>query len=103
MDKAAIKTRIKDYSVMFVDDEQIVTEIMKNILPFLFKEVHYATNIDCRCFDFAKKAKPIINNTIVAGPGTADANCTHSYRHVPGSCLNARATQSESDSRLNCA
>lgn len=44
MNKAAIKEKIKDYSVMFVDDEQVVTEIMKNILPHLFKEVHYATN-----------------------------------------------------------
>lgn len=44
MDKALIKEKIKNHSVMFVDDEEVITEIMKNILPRLFKEVHYATN-----------------------------------------------------------
>lgn len=44
MDKASIKTKIKKLTVLFVDDEQVVIEIMKNILPMLFKDTYYALN-----------------------------------------------------------
>ena len=44
MDKVKIKETIKNRTVLFVDDEKVVTEIMKNILPFLFKETYYANN-----------------------------------------------------------
>lgn len=44
MQKIQIKEKIKNSTVLFVDDEELVTEIMKNILPYLFKEVYYATN-----------------------------------------------------------
>jgi len=42
MDKTLIKNKIKDLSVLFVDDETIVLDIVKEFLPMLFKNAYYA-------------------------------------------------------------
>ena len=42
MNKEVIKTKLKELSVLFVDDEKIVIDIMKEILPMLFKKTYYA-------------------------------------------------------------
>ena len=44
MEKALIKDKLRDLSVLFIDDEQVVTDIMKDILPMLFKETYFALN-----------------------------------------------------------
>lgn len=44
MDRIQIKETIKDLSVLFVDDEEIVIDIMRDILPMLFKNSYYAKN-----------------------------------------------------------
>ncbi|MEA3499312.1 MAG: response regulator [Campylobacterota bacterium] len=44
MDKNDIKAKLKNLSVLFVDDEEYVVEIMKDILPELFKESYFAKN-----------------------------------------------------------
>ena len=44
MTKKEINSIIKDWNVLFVDDEKFVVETMKEILPILFKESYYATN-----------------------------------------------------------
>lgn len=42
MERSEIKNSIKDLSVLFVDDEEIVIDIMQDILPMLFKNSYYA-------------------------------------------------------------
>lgn len=42
MDKALIKNKIKELTVLFIDDEPVVINIMKDILPMLFKKTFYA-------------------------------------------------------------
>ena len=42
MERNEIKDNIKNLSVLFVDDEEIVIEIMQDILPMLFKNSYYA-------------------------------------------------------------
>jgi len=42
MERSEIKETIKDLSVLFVDDEEIVIDIMQDILPMLFKNSYYA-------------------------------------------------------------
>ena len=42
--KQDIKNIIKDWSVLFVDDDEFVLETMKDLLPYLFKESHFASN-----------------------------------------------------------
>jgi len=44
MTKNEIKLKLKDLTVMFVDDEEFVVETMKDILPMLFKESYFASN-----------------------------------------------------------
>jgi len=44
MNKVEIKEKIKDMSVLFIDDEVVVIDIMKEILPMLFKDAYYATD-----------------------------------------------------------
>ena len=44
MQRELIKNKLKELSVLFVDDEKIVIDIMKEILPMLFKETYYATD-----------------------------------------------------------
>lgn len=44
MNHTQIKETIKNLSVLFVDDEEIVIDIMKDILPMLFKNSYYAKN-----------------------------------------------------------
>ena len=42
MDINQIKSSLKNLSVLFVDDEEIVIDIMQDILPMLFKDSYYA-------------------------------------------------------------
>ena len=42
MNRVLVKDKIKDLSVLFIDDEKVVIDIMKEILPMLFKEAYYA-------------------------------------------------------------
>lgn len=42
MDKVIIKNKIKSLSVLFIDDEKVVIDVMKEILPMLFKETYFA-------------------------------------------------------------
>lgn len=42
MERSEVKKTIKDLSVLFVDDEEIVIDIMQDILPILFKHSYYA-------------------------------------------------------------
>jgi len=42
MNKEIIKKKLKKLSVLFVDDETLVTETMKDILPMFFNEAYYA-------------------------------------------------------------
>lgn len=44
MERDEIKETIKNLSVLFVDDEEIVIDIMQDILPMLFKNSFYAKN-----------------------------------------------------------
>ena len=44
MTKKEINSIIKNWNVLFVDDEEFVVETMKEILPILFKESYFATN-----------------------------------------------------------
>lgn len=44
MTKDEIKLKLKNLTVMFVDDEEFVVETMKDILPMLFKESYFANN-----------------------------------------------------------
>ncbi|MCK5111309.1 MAG: response regulator [Arcobacteraceae bacterium] len=44
MTKEEIKSIIKNWNVLFVDDEEFVVETMKEILPILFKDSYYAVN-----------------------------------------------------------
>lgn len=67
MDKVKIKEIIKDRTVLFVDDEKVVTEIMKNILPFLFKEAYYASNGEVG-IELYKKNQPDLIITDISMP-----------------------------------
>ena len=44
MTKYDIKLKLKELSVLLVDDEEFVVETMKDILPILFKESYFAQN-----------------------------------------------------------
>lgn len=44
MNKEIIKKKLKKLSVLFVDDEKLVTDTMKDILPMLFDKTYYATD-----------------------------------------------------------
>ena len=44
MERAQIIEAIKDLSVLFVDDEEVVIDIMQDILPMLFKNSYFAKN-----------------------------------------------------------
>lgn len=44
MDKALIRDEIRNLTVLFIDDEKVVIDIMKDILPMLFKDTYYATD-----------------------------------------------------------
>ena len=44
MERNKIKETIKELSVLFVDDEEVVIDIMQDILPMLFKNSFYAKN-----------------------------------------------------------
>jgi len=44
MTKENIKLIIKNWNVLFVDDDEFVVETMKEILPMLFKESYFALN-----------------------------------------------------------
>ncbi|MEA3553873.1 MAG: response regulator [Campylobacterota bacterium] len=44
MTKNGIKLKLKDLTVMFVDDEEFVVETMQEILPMLFKNSYFANN-----------------------------------------------------------
>lgn len=44
MNHIQIRETIKKLSVLFVDDEEIVIDIMQDILPILFKNAYYAKN-----------------------------------------------------------
>lgn len=44
MDRKEIKQIVKDFNILFIDDEEYVVETMKEILPLLFKNVYFATN-----------------------------------------------------------
>ena len=44
MTKDDIKLKLKDMSVLFVDDEEFVVETMQEILPMLFKDSFFASN-----------------------------------------------------------
>jgi YesN/AraC family two-component response regulator len=42
MNKALVKEKLKKLSVLFVDDEKLVTDTMKDILPMIFDKTYYA-------------------------------------------------------------
>ena len=42
MNKELLKEKLKTLSVLFVDDERLVIDTMKDILPMLFKETYFA-------------------------------------------------------------
>ena len=42
MTKNEIKLKLKDLTVLFVDDEEFVVETMQDILPMLFKKSYFA-------------------------------------------------------------
>lgn len=44
MTKEEIKEHIKALNVLFVDDEEFVVEILKDILPLMFYQAHFASN-----------------------------------------------------------
>ncbi len=44
MTKELLKKSLKELSVLFVDDEKLVTETMKDILPMIFDKTYYATD-----------------------------------------------------------
>ena len=44
MTKTEIRDIIKEWNILFVDDEEFVVESMKEILPILFKKAYFAIN-----------------------------------------------------------
>ncbi len=44
MTKDDIKLKLKDLTVLFVDDEEFVVETMQDVLPMLFKDSYFAYN-----------------------------------------------------------
>lgn len=42
MNKELLKEKLKNLSVLFVDDDKLVIDTMKDILPMLFKKTYYA-------------------------------------------------------------
>ena len=67
MDKAEIKDTIKNLSVLFVDDEEIVIDIMQDILPMLFKHSYYARD-GIEGIEKFKQNKPDIIITDISMP-----------------------------------
>lgn len=44
MDKKLLKEKLKKLSVLFVDDEKLVIDTMKDILPMLFDKTYFASD-----------------------------------------------------------
>ena len=44
MDKKLLKEKLKKLSVLFVDDEKLVIDTMKDILPMLFDKTYFAAD-----------------------------------------------------------
>jgi len=67
MDRTQIKNSLKNLSVLFVDDEEIVIDIMQDILPMLFKNSYYARD-GVEGIEQFKKNKPDIIITDISMP-----------------------------------
>jgi len=67
MDRTEIKNSLKTLSVLFVDDEEIVIDIMQDILPMLFRESYYARD-GIEGIEQFKKNKPDIIITDISMP-----------------------------------
>jgi len=67
MDRAQIKNSLKNLSVLFVDDEEIVIDIMQDILPMLFKNSYYARD-GVEGIEQFKQNKPDIIITDISMP-----------------------------------
>jgi len=67
MDRTQIKNSLKNLSVLFVDDEEIVIDIMQDILPMLFKKSYYARD-GVEGIEQFKQNKPDIIITDISMP-----------------------------------
>jgi len=67
MDRTQIKNSLKNLSVLFVDDEEIVIDIMQDILPMLFKNSYYARD-GVEGIEQFKQNKPDIIITVISMP-----------------------------------
>ncbi len=67
MNCTQIKNSLKNLSVLFVDDEEIVIDIMQDILPMLFKNSYYARN-GVEGIEQFKQNKPDIIITDISMP-----------------------------------
>ena len=67
MERNKIQQTIKDLSILFVDDEEIVIDIMQDILPMLFKNSFYARN-GLEGIEEFKKHKPDVVITDLSMP-----------------------------------
>jgi len=67
MDRTQIKKSLKNLSVLFVDDEEIVIDIMQDILPMLFKNSYYARD-GVEGIEQFKQNKPDIIITDISMP-----------------------------------
>ncbi|OUR73947.1 hypothetical protein A9Q76_01805 [Arcobacter sp. 31_11_sub10_T18] len=67
MDRTQIKNSLKNLSVLFVDDEEIVIDIMQDILPMLFKNSYYARD-GVEGIEQFKQNKPDIIITDISMP-----------------------------------
>lgn len=67
MERNEIKRTIKNLSVLFVDDEEIVIDIMQDILPILFKNSYYARD-GIEGIEQFKQNKPDIIITDISMP-----------------------------------
>ena len=67
MDRTQIKKSLKNLSVLFVDDEEIVIDIMQDILPMLFKNSYYARD-GIEGIEQFKQNKPDIIITDISMP-----------------------------------
>ena len=67
MDRTQIKNSLKNLSVLFVDDEEIVIDIMQDILPMLFKNSYYARD-GIEGIEQFKQNKPDIIITDISMP-----------------------------------
>lgn len=44
MDRTLLKEKMSNLKILFIDDEQVVSDIMKEVLPMLFKEAYFAND-----------------------------------------------------------